>query len=101
MSASGTGEPPPVLYPFWMEEGAMSISEIQIPSDQRLIKIINFIGCRLDEIGSAVESKGLGVYLSGSLSIEPDNLEDWDEGYLAALNDLVVFIQGMDSSAAA
>jgi hypothetical protein len=79
----------------------MSISGIQMASDQRLMEIIQFIGCRLEAIGSGVEPQGPGAHRSKSLVPESDELEDWDEGYLAALNDIVVFIQGLDSSAAA
>jgi hypothetical protein len=79
----------------------MSISGIQMASDQRLMEIIKFIGCRLEEIGNGMESQGLGSYAGKSLAIESGELEDWDEGYLAALNDIVVFIQSLDSSAAA
>jgi hypothetical protein len=79
----------------------MTISGMQMASDQRLMEIIKFIGCRLEAIGSGMESQGLGAHAGKSLAIESDDLEDWDEGYLAALNDLVVFIQSLDSSAAA
>lgn len=56
-----------------------------------LAEVIQFIGGRLDEI-----SIGKSIAMDGA-----GHTDDWDEGYLNALSDIVIFIQHLHSRAAA
>ena len=79
----------------------MFITGVQIASDQAFVGLIEFIGHRLEEIGSGMEMDDNNVEASLHLESEFYERDRWDEGYLAALNDIVVFIQGQHSRAAA
>ena len=78
----------------------MSIPKVLPVDDQRWGELVEFITGRLEEIGSGIEIQGIvkeaGMHLEGS-----EETDDWQEGYLAAFKDIVVFIQRLHSSAAA
>ena len=74
----------------------MSIPNGQMVSDQSLVALMEFIGGRLDNISSGISVNEGRLLENGS--VERD---DWEEGYLSALKDIVVFIQCLHSSAAA
>jgi hypothetical protein len=74
----------------------MSIPKCQMVSDQRLVALMVFIGGRLDNI-----SKGMSVNEGSLLESGSEERDDWEEGYLSALKDIIVFVQCLHSSAAA
>ncbi len=78
----------------------MSISKVQMVNDQRLTALVEFICCRIDEVGSGTEVSGIIVNASKP-ERESEERDYWDDGYLAALKDVVVFIQCLHYSAAA
>jgi hypothetical protein len=74
----------------------MSIPNGQMVGDQSLVALMEFIGARLDNISSGISVNEGRPLESGS--VERD---DWEEGYLSALKDIIVFVQCLQSSAAA
>jgi len=93
-----------ILLPFsnYLEkEDPMFITGVQMASDQVFVGLIEFIGNRLQEISTGMETDHNNVDVRLTLESESYERDQWDEGYLAALNDIVVFIQGLDSRAAA
>jgi hypothetical protein len=66
--------------------------------DQGLVGLLEFIGNRLEEIGNGKEINDIRMDAGSPLET---GSEEWDEGYLAALNDIVAFIQDQNSKAAA
>jgi hypothetical protein len=79
----------------------MFINGIQMMGDQGLVGLLEFIGSRLEEIGNGKEVNGIRVDAGSHLETGSEEQDEWDEGYLTALNDIVVFIQGLHSRAAA
>ncbi|HXA83552.1 MAG TPA: hypothetical protein VNZ47_00655 [Candidatus Dormibacteraeota bacterium] len=78
----------------------MFIAGVQMAGDQAFVGLIEFIGNRLEEITTGMKMDNKSV--DASLPLEESyERERWDEGYLAALNDIVAFIQGLNSRAAA
>lgn len=87
------------LLPFsthQKNEDSMSIPNGQMVGDQSLVALMEFIGGRLDNISSGISVNEGRPLESGS--VERD---DWEEGYLSALKDIIVFVQCLQSSAAA
>jgi len=68
-----------------------------------LAAVIEFIAIRLDEIEDAIEMEQSPI-LANAEKHEEQRLihgDDWDEGYLTALRDIVDFIQRLHSRNAA
>jgi hypothetical protein len=79
----------------------MSIPRVLPVDDQRWGELIEFISGRLEEIGSGLEMQGIVKDAAKHVEEASEKTDDWYEGYLAAFNDIVVFIQRLHSSAAA
>jgi hypothetical protein len=82
-------------------EDVMSIPKVLPVDDPRWSELIEFISGRLQEIGSGMEMQGIVNDAGKRLEEGSEETDDWYEGYLAAFNDIVVFIQRLHSSAAA
>jgi hypothetical protein len=80
-------------------EDAMPIPGVLLVDRQwgELVQVIEFISSRLDEMGT--ENNLLQA--DSEKRPEPVHGEDWEQGYLTALNDMVGFIQGLHSKNAA
>jgi hypothetical protein len=73
-------------------------------SDQRwgeLVELIEFVMGRLEEIGSGMEKEGIAVDPRKHLEKGSVERANWHGGYLAALDDVLVFVQRLHSRAAA
>ena len=68
-----------------------------------LAEVIEFITVRLDDIEDAIEMEQSPTLLNAEKHEEQGSIhgEDWDEGYLTALRDIVDFIQRLHSRSAA
>jgi hypothetical protein len=64
-----------------------------------LIQVIEFISSRLEEIG--IERNLIQPNTERNPEQGSVHADDWDDGYLTALNDMVCFIQGLHSRSAA
>jgi hypothetical protein len=74
----------------------MPIPRGQAVNDPRLLALLVFIGSCLDDIAT-----GTSIDAGKLPAIGSEERDEWEEGYLTALNDIVVFIQCLQSSAAA
>lgn len=79
----------------------MSIPKVLPVDDQRWGELVEFITGRLEEIGSGLEVNSIVADAGKRLEKGSAETDDWYEGYLAAFNDIVLFIQRLHSSAAA
>lgn len=68
-----------------------------------LAEVIEFIAIRLDEIEDAIKLEQSLILPNAEKHEEQCSIqgEDWDEGYLTALRDIVGFIQRLHSRNAA
>jgi hypothetical protein len=82
-------------------EDAMPIPRVLLVDRQwgELVQVIEFISSRLDEIG--VEHNLIQPDSEKYAEQDPVHGDDWDQGYLTALNDMVCFIQRLHSKSAA
>jgi hypothetical protein len=64
-----------------------------------LVQVIEFISSRLDEIG--IENNLIQSDSEKYAEQDPIHADDWEDGYLTALNDMVCFIQRLHSKNAA
>jgi hypothetical protein len=74
----------------------MPIPRGQIVDDPRWFALMGFIGCRLDDIG-----RGTRVNTEEFPEKISQERDDWEEGYLTALKEIVLFIQCLQPVAAA
>jgi hypothetical protein len=72
------------------------ILRAQIMDDPRWFALMGFIGCRLDDIG-----RGISVNSEEFRDKISQEQDDWEEGYLTALKEIVLFIQCLQPVAAA
>lgn len=79
----------------------MSTPKVLPADDYRWGELIEFISGRLEAIGSGMEMQGIVTDAVKNREEQFEETDDWYEGYLAAYNDIVVFIQRLHSSAAA
>jgi hypothetical protein len=68
-----------------------------------LVEVIEFISVRLDQIEDAIEMEQSPTLAYAEKHEERRSIhgDDWDEGYLTALRDIVGFIQRLHSRNAA
>ena len=66
-----------------------------------LVELIDFVTGRLEEIGNGMEKEGIAV--DGRKYFEKGSVAraNWHGGYLAALDDVLVFVERLHSQAAA
>ena len=79
----------------------MSIPAVLLPENQRwaeLVELIEFISAQLERIGNGKEDIRVRVVPGKQSEEESEKKDDWFEGYLAALEDVVVFIEHRHSS---
>jgi hypothetical protein len=74
----------------------MPVPRGQVVNDPRLIALLTFIGSRLDDVANDISFGAVQLPEIGS-----DERDDWETGYLTALNDIVAFVTCLQSSAAA
>jgi len=79
----------------------MSIPAVSLPENQRwaeLVELIDFISDQLNRIGNGKEDISIRMVPGKRAEDETDKKDDWFEGYLAAMEDIVVFIEHRHSA---
>jgi hypothetical protein len=73
-------------------------------SDQRwgeLVELIEFVTRRLEQIGNGMEEEGIAADPRKYFEKGSEERANWHGGYLAALDDVLVFVERLHSRAAA
>lgn len=83
------------------KEDMMSIPKVQAPGDQQLLDLMQFICSRLEQVSRGVELQSIVKDAAKHREEGFEKTDDWYDGYLAAVKDIVVFIQCLQPSAAA
>jgi hypothetical protein len=80
---------------------SMSIPAMSLPENQRwteLVELIDFISVQLERVGNGKEDIRIRLVPGKHTEEGSETKDDWFEGYLAALGDVVVFIERRHSA---